>query len=610
MNSKQVLPILIFSLFGYLMLTPSCANTSAPPSGGRKDTIPPILLRTNPAPNSVLFKGKRIELTFNEYVKLNDATNQIYLSPPQSKRPVAVVKGKSVVVTFSQLLDSATTYNLQFGRAIQDNNEGNPFGAYSFSFSTGSELDSLVFSGYIADAQTLMPIENASILLHTNLSDTAVYKTLPKALGKTDRWGYFYLPNLKPIPYRVFAVEDQNRNNKFDPDNETIAFLETLFVPLHLFDQERRSEILVDAKDTLSMLNRPIEQTLYLFKEKPKRQILRDKARPQARMFYFTFSAPSAQVLHIDIQGVDSSSIIHERTFWGDTLRYWIRDLSLPDTLRGTVRYLKTDSLNQLSPAEERFNLTLPKEEANNRNRLAPRGQQPQEEKKDILKIELIARGEWVEQQGIEFVCSAYPLSVNTESIALQYSTPRNEIIKLPFTLQKDSLDGCRYYLQTQKWIPETEYTLVVLQNTFTDVYGFANDSLSQKVTIPDPGKFGSITVILKGGEGSYIVELLPETRDKITRTLYMKSGETGIFPYLADGNYVIRITEDKNGNKVWDTGDFALGLLPERVRFYQFSNGTDIIEITDKLELEQTIDLDELFSHDVAPAIPPKTSR
>jgi len=508
-----------------------------------------------------------------------------------------VVRGKSVVMTFPQPLDSATTYHIQFGLSIQDNNEGNPFGAYSFSFSTGSELDSLSFSGYLVDAQTLLPIANASILLHTNHADTSVYKNLPNALGRTDSWGYFYLPNLKPVPYRVFAIEDPNRNHKLD-DNETVAFLDSLFVPVHTITPERLAHILVDPQDTLNMLRRPVEQTLYLFKEKPKRQVLRDKVRPQPRMFFFTFNAPDAHVIDLDVQGVDSLSIVRERSFWGDTLRYWISGNHVPDTIRGTVHYLRTDSLNQLSPYEERFSLNLPRE------------REGQSERKDTLIVELKSKGELVERQGIEFLFSHYPAVFYTDSIILWYATAGEEKVKVPFTFHKDSLDGCRYYLHAQTWIPNTEYTLVVPQNTFKDVYGFANDSLTHQVSIPDPNKFGSITVILEGGAGAYVVDLLSESRDRVVRSLHLKSGETGLFSYLADGKYAIRITEDKNGNGVWDTGNLSIGLQPERVRIYRFSGEADTIEITDKIELEQTIDLDKLFTHDIAPSIPPKTSK
>ena len=616
MNFKKTLPLLFLSAAGYLAFAPSCANTSTPPSGGAKDTIPPVLLRTNPLPNTTNFKGKKIELKFNEYIKLNDPFNQIFLSPPQTKRPIATVRGKSVVVTFAQPLDSATTYVIQFGQSIADNNEGNPFGAYSFSFSTGNELDSLLFSGYVVDAQTLQPADNISILLHTNHSDTAVYKTLPRALGKTDSWGYFYLPNLKSTPYRLFAVEDKNRNHRYDPDNETVAFLDSLLIPTRPLTPEALTSIQVDRKDTLMMLSRPVEQTLYLFKEKPKRQVLREKMRPQTRMFFFTFNASDAQVIRLQVQGVDSTALIRERSFWGDTLRYWIRAPHLPDTLKGTVTYLKTDSLNQLSPVEEKFSLNAPKAEV--KNEATPQQRAPmdksdkggQTHREDALKITLSARPEWVEQQGIIFTFPAYPLELDPNKMKFIYTTSRKEEVTVPFSFQKDSLDGCRYYLHAEKWLSGAEYTLTIPPNIFKDVYGFTNDSLSQKVTLPDPAKTGSISVTLTGGQGAYIVDLLPKTKDKVVRRLQMQTGQKGDFPYLTDGQYVLRITEDRNGNGVWDTGSLEKGLQPERVRYYTFTDGSDIIDIKDKRELEQTIDLDELFKHDVALTIPTKTSR
>lgn len=600
MIRKSILLLVWLSLFGATLFSPSCANTTAPPSGGRKDTIPPVLIRTNPPENSVNFKGKSIELRFDEFPKIVDAVNQIYLSPPQSKRPTARVKGKSVVITFSEPLDTTTTYSLQMGESIVDNNEGNPFGSYSFSFSTGSELDSLFFSGYVVDAQTLLPMENISVLLHTNESDTAIYKTLPRAMAKTDLWGYFSVLNLKGIPYHIFAIEDLNRNNRYEDNNERIAFIDSLFIPHKDLFSDSLAARRINPKDTLLMLSRPVDHTLYLFKESPKRQILREKVRPQPRYFYFTFGAPNAQIDSIEIEGINPQMLIREHSFFKDTIRYWVQGDHIPDTLTGLIRYFRTDSLNQLSPFEEKFALTIPKEQEPIRDSVS---------NVNVLKVDISSNSEFVEQNGVLFSFSAYPIELESEKIVFTYTTPREEEIAVPFSFQKDSLNGSMYRLIPEKWTPSMSYKVVAPANIFTDVYGYVNDSLYHTFTLPDVEKTGSISLTLKGGNGWYLVELLTSTREKVIRSLHIPAGGNGLFSYLPDDIYIIRITEDKNGNGVWDTGSYDHHIPPERVRFYTFADGSDLIEINEKLELNQTIDIEELFSHDVTPIVPTKTN-
>ena len=614
MKIKTILPPLLLVICASLSpFLPSCANTSTPPGGGAKDTIPPVLVRTIPPYNAINYTGKTIELKFDEFPKINDAINQIYLSPPQARRPTAMVRGKSVVVTFPAPLDTNTTYSLNFGNAIVDNNEGNPFGAYSFSFSTGAHIDSLFVTGYVVDAETLLPLSNISLLLHNNLADTAVYKTLPRALAKTDLWGYYALFNLKGVPYRLFAVDDLNRNNRYEDNNERIAFIDSLFIPSRVMGTDTLLNERIDPKDTLKMLARPIERTLYLFKELPKRQVLREKLRPALRHFFFTFSAPNAQVHSLHIEGVDSLSLIREHTLHRDTLRYWLSGDHVPDTLKGVITYMKTDSLNQLSLAEESFALTIPREQRaeptqSGRRASAAPAASGDSAKTDVLKVDVMAKPDYVEQTGILFSFSAYPVELDSSQIVLSYTTSRDEKVVVPFSFQKDSLNGCLYRMLPQKWMEGLSYAVKAPQDIFKDVYGFVNDSITYQITLPEAEKTGSISVELKGGEGMYIVDLMSKSRDAIVRRIYVPSGGSGLFPYLTDGTYILRITEDKNGNGVWDTGSLDQQIQPERVRFYQFANGSDLIEIIDKLELEQTIDIDELFSHEATPIVPAKT--
>ena len=238
---KKFLPLIPATLIlGALMFPSGCANTTTPPSGGPKDTIPPVLKKVEPLPamvNVSASKSKtKLRFTFNEYVKVKDA-NSIFLSPPLEKKPKSVIRGKSLEVSFESDLDSNTTYTLDITGAIVDNNEGNPFPGYTLVFSTGPRIDSMCVTGLVQDCNTLMPVKGATVLLYKDHSDSAVFLKRPVAAAKTDDWGFFSIRNIQDTLYRVYALQDGNNNNKYDPDNnERIAFLDSLLRPTIVYN--------------------------------------------------------------------------------------------------------------------------------------------------------------------------------------------------------------------------------------------------------------------------------------------------------------------------------------------------------------------------------------
>ena len=346
---KIQLSILFVILF-FVMY--SCANTSTPPTGGPKDTIPPILVRVIPDSNSVNFpvKGGTIELKFSEYVVLKDPNKHVFMSPPQRKRLITKIRGKSILVSFPELLDSSTTYSVHFGNSITDNNEGNLFYHYVYSFSTGQTTDSMMCAGVIMDSRTLLPLEGIIIGFYSNLSDTAVYKTYPSAVAKSDKWGYYVVRNLKSIPYRVFAFKDVNGNNQYNPENEEVAFNDSLIVPSIVMRKDLAELKFVDMKDTSRALARPSQLELYLFKEEAQKQYIKSKERPERKMVYISFAAPNVKIDSIGFRGIDSTKTIKQFNITRDSLVLWIKDtlLRVPDTLILDIKYYKTDSLANL----------------------------------------------------------------------------------------------------------------------------------------------------------------------------------------------------------------------------------------------------------------------
>ncbi|HIR73027.1 MAG TPA: Ig-like domain-containing protein, partial [Candidatus Coprenecus pullicola] len=360
--------IVVIGIFASIIFSKSCANTSTPPEGGPKDTIPPVIVEVVPANNALNHpRDKRhssVSFEFNEYVALNNPNSYLFLSPPQTKPPTAKIKGKRVVVSFEEPLDSNKTYSLSLGEAIKDNNEGNPFPPYTHSFSTGSHIDSLFVSGNIVESSTMLPMSNITVLFHTDPSDSAIFKVLPKAAAKSDLWGYFTVRNLPAdTVYRVFAIEDLNNNCLYDPDQERVAFLDTLVLPSHVMRDSLPELFPLNMTDTAACLSRPAQLSLSMFKEVSQRQILRAKERVSRRQMYLKFSAPYPQIDSIIINGIPGDKLITEYNYYRDSIVIWINDQGpVPDTLQMRLSYMKTDdSLNILVPQTDTIRMIRPK---------------------------------------------------------------------------------------------------------------------------------------------------------------------------------------------------------------------------------------------------------
>ncbi|HAC41350.1 MAG TPA: hypothetical protein DCF48_07295, partial [Rikenellaceae bacterium] len=281
MKLTKLLPLIPASLIlASLFIPGGCANTTQAPTGGPKDTIPPVITKVTPFPGSTRVDPGKVKLvfTFNEYVKIKDA-NGVYLSPPQEKKPKAVISGKSLVVTFESPLDSSATYTLDLTGAIADNNEGNLFPGYTLVFATGEQIDSMCVTGVVQDCNTLMPVKGATVLLYKDQADSAVFLRRPVAAAKTDDWGFFSIRNIQDTVYRVYAIRDENNNNKYDPESERIAFLDSLFRPSIIYSDSLYEFKKFDMKDTALCLARKAQLELNLFREKPHKQMIVKKER-------------------------------------------------------------------------------------------------------------------------------------------------------------------------------------------------------------------------------------------------------------------------------------------------------------------------------------------
>ena len=591
---KALFPLIPISvIIGSTMFSHSCANTQTPPSGGPKDTIPPVIEKIYPVigQTNVPTHKTQLKIEFDEYVQVKDPKS-LFLSPPLEMAPKYKMKGKSVIVYFESDLDSCRTYTLDLTNAIGDNNEGNMFPGFTLVFSTGDRIDSMMVTGIVQDCNSLKPLKGATVLMYKDHADSALYLKRPDAAVKTDEWGFFSIRNIQDTLYRMYAIIDENNNNMYDPETEKVAFIDSLVKPLVVVNDTLPELQKYDMKDTVNCLARKTEFELNIFKEKPSKQMIVNKERVGERTAYITFMAPYAQIDSIWIKDVPHENLITQFNIVQDSLEIWVNDPKpQPDTLFLNVKYMKTDTLGLLNSFTEEVKLLKPKK--------GPAKTSTKDLKKEdtTAVFTLTAKPETVEQYGfqIEF---KYPVVESAfDSLTFRAINPRQQETIGKYTVERDSLNLRKFTIRpVEKLQPGYEYFLKVPHRKFKDINGFYNDSTEVKVSLPNDDKLSTLLINMTNVDNKYIVDLLNEKRDKVLRSYIIDDDTTLPFPYLKSGKYSIRITEDVNRNGIVDTGILLEKKQPEKVRFYKLEDGTFLIDIPEMMEIEQNLDIAEMF--------------
>lgn len=593
--SKYVLSVPLACVLLPVLFWNSCANTTQAPTGGDKDTIPPVIRRVHPKSGSLFVPvhGARITFTFNEYVLVKDP-KAIYLSPPQAKPPRYRIKGRSVVIYFEEDLLPNTTYTLDLTNAIADNNESNMFPGYTTVFSTGGSIDSLLVSGTVRDCNSLKPLKGATVMLYKDHRDSAVFLERPYASARTDDWGYFCLRNIQDTLYRMYALVDANGNNIYNPDEDRIAFLDSALRPVTVFRDSLPEVQKYDMKDTAKCLARRSEVELNVFRERPSKQLILNKKRFAQRAAYITFMAPGAQIDSLWFKGIAVNRVIAQFNVRKDSLELWINDpRPMPDTLHLFVNYRKTDSLGVLKPTTEEVRL-VQEDGGKPRSRRAARKKITHAD--TVLAVTLKADPETFEQYGFSMEFQYPPVRGEFDALLFRSVNPRQKETVEKFGIVRDSLNLRRYIITPKIGIqPGYDYSFKVPHRIFRDINGFWNDSTEVKVSLPKEENLSTMTVNLSGVHNKYIVDFLDEQRTKVLRSYIVENDRTLLFPYLKAGKYSLRVTEDLNRNGIVDTGDLLLHRQPEKVKFFKV-NGKDFIDVPERSEISQDIDLEEMF--------------
>jgi hypothetical protein len=593
----------------------TCAKVGSP-TGGRKDVTPPKVVSSQPENYSTGFKGNKIEIVFNEYIILKDISKEFIISPPLKEKSDVRIKNKTIIIDLKNELLENSTYTLNFGKAITDNNEGNPLSNFEFVFSTGKSLDSLSVEGRLLNAFDLQPSKDPlSIMLYKNLEDSIPLKEIPVYIGKTDKNGLFRINNINADTYKIFALKDQNFNFLFDLPNEEIAFIDTFLtltpeflrtIPLLrlkadsiLIDSLTRSLLKSESllrydgllkSDTLNKVKKDsvnrkyslpaIFVDMFLFSEESTSQYLANNQRKIPEHLELSFNLPlknDPEIKPMNFEPADKWYLM-ETNAARDTFHLWINDTTYikQDTLKMELGYPALDSMKKIYTRRDTIQFLFRKPPI-----IKPRkGQEPKVDKTSKLKVSTIINKSILDlNRKIPFTFN-FPLDKTDTSLIGLYFIKDSVEHRFPYDIKKDSISFRKIFLNS-KWIEKTQYRLEVLPGAFTDIYKNINDTLNLSFKSTEKESYGTLILTVSGIKMPMIIQLLGEKETALQEKFISKDSKQ-VFEYLSAGKYRLKFIYDLNNNKKWDTGKYLKHIQPERVAYY-----TGEISIRANWELE-----------------------
>lgn len=515
---KQLLGICFLLAIMLSML--QCAQRGSP-SGGPKDVAPPVLLRTEPENLTINFKAEKIRLYFDEYIKLQDPQNQLIVSPPLKYNPEIRPQGtasKYIEITIKDTLQKNTTYTINFGQSIVDNNEGNANSFLSYVFSTGDYIDSLTLSGAVKDAYNRKADEFVSVMLYeidSTFNDSTIYKQPPNYITNTlDSVPFFQLKNLKEGSYSLVAIKDAGKNNLFDQRADKIGFLtDTITLPT----------------DSIYLLN--------LFKEVPD----------------YAASVPSYVAKNHIIfgyQGIredikintltplpDSVKTRIQKERDKDTLNYWLTPTDM-DSILFTVSNAKLMQIDTFNVKSRKLEL-------------------------DSLQL----TGSHTRQIGFD---EKFHIIANTPLVKIDSTLVTivdKDTLNVSFNMMLDTIQNKIDF--DFEIIDNQQYNITLLPGAIEDFFGEQNDTLKFNPGTGSYADLGDLTLNLAGNvKYPLIVELIDKKGDKL-KEVYATEPQVFEFNRLKPGDYSFRVVFDANGNRKWDTGSFLKKIQPEVIKYY-----------------------------------------
>lgn len=597
--NKQGRRWILFCLLSLMFV--GCARMGNP-DGGWYDEKPPIVVGSTPKNKETRVDTKKIRILFDEFIKVDNPTENVIISPPQMEMPDIKGAGKQILINLKDSLLPNTTYTIDFSDAISDNNESNPLGNYTYSFSTGESIDTLEVSGYVLEAENLEPIKGILVGLYSQMEDSSFHTSPMLRVARTDSRGHFVIKGIAAGSYRIYALQDADGNYLYSQRSEKIAFNHDIITPsskpdvrqdtiwrdtLHISDIKRVRYTHFLPDDIVLRAFTPIITDRYLIKTE----------RAEADHFTFYFSYGNEQLPHIKGLNFDEwEAFIVESNEKNDTITYWLRDTTLvnQDTLRMEVQYLmtdtlgeqvsKTDTLEMLSKQPYAKRLKQKQKEydewAKEQEKAKKKGQ-PYDSIMPIqpLKIKIDAPSQ-LDPDKIIRLSAPCPLAVADSSMIHLYSKHDSLWYESKFLFHQ--LNTLEYEL-IGEWRPTIEYSLEIDSAAFIDIYGNVSKATKNGFGVRSEDAYSTIFITLPGmSEKNVIVQLLTNS-DCVYKETKANKGQVEFY-YVKPGDYYMRLFIDENDNGKWDTGDFDQDLQPETVYYYP-----NVLQCKAKWDLTET---------------------
>lgn len=577
------------------MAVVSCANIGSP-DGGRFDENPPFVVSASPAQKATNVTRKKASILFNEFIKLTNASEKVMVSPPQLESANVRADGKRIRITLYDSLQANTTYTIDFGDAIEDNNEGNPMGFYTYSFSTGSVIDTMQVGGKVLDASNLEPVKSILVGLHrldSSYSDSTFIKQPLVRIARTNGSGEFSIKGVAPGRYRCFALKDGDGDYRYSQLSEMVAFDTAVIVPGQKpdlrYDTCWHDSIHYDSIRVIPYIHYlPDDIVLKAFmSEKQELHLLKtERLTPDNFSIYFT--APSETLPIIKGLNFDERCLSLENSIHNDTLKYWITDTTFThhtDTASMAITYLDTDSLGQLVSRTDTISLVSRvawsklkadrdrqikewnKQRAKKIKRSKtplPPATNPYEYPSLVVKIR--PSGALDPNKNVSVEAEEPILEVDTSRIHL-YHMKDSTLYEEPFLFVSTPGKKSSYTLYAE-WKPNERYTFMMDSLAMRSILGKFSRKVKSEIRVKSLDDYGALFVHLTRPDSNYVVQLL-NSSDKVVYSNTVDETCTAEFFYLAPATYYVRCFIDANKNGKWDTGDYASGTQPENLYYF-----------------------------------------
>ena len=524
-----------FLSFLIMVSLTQCARKSIP-TGGLKDTLPPIMINASPKMNTVFFDKEKIIITFDEFIKLKDISKQLIISPPleldkYKVKPQGTVAKKIQI----QLLDSLkkeTTYTFNFGESIVDNNEDNPLPFFRYALSTGPIIDSLEIRGKVTDAYERITEPYTSIHLYpvdSTYSDSTIFLKKPFYVTSTLDSVIYNFKNLRPDTYEIIAIKDVGGNYLFDQNIDKIGFLEK---PITLPGD--------------SVIN------FRIFKEIPNQFWTRPFFINTNQIGFGYYGEADRDAIEVKSKVPRNFRYLINKNRETDTLNFWFRGDKL-DSLKFAIKEEDTTRL---------FNVKFKKE------------------LRDSLEISVITKSIMGLLDSFKIESNLPLVKINLDLINIKGL----DSLSVPY---KASLDKNYDRLSLfYDWLPNDNYKIELLPNALIDFWGNTHDTLRFSAKTKSIEDYGNIFLqILREDKDPFVLELVNLKGESLRRLDVSNESDFYEFKYLLPGNYLFRYIKDKNGNKKWDTGNYLKKIQPEMVYY-----SPDTIDLRANWEINQRL--------------------